>query len=142
MKRKIAIETRVCTKCKKELPVSCFNWRSKSSGTRRSECKYCHSEFMKINYEKKKQIVSDLKRGTCCQKCGDARSYVLDYHHLDPSIKELTVARMTSNTYSLKKTLEEIKKCIVLCSNCHREFHHLEKQQNITIQEYLCSDVC
>lgn len=35
---------------------------------------------------------------------------------------------------SLKK---EIDKCICLCANCHREFHYLEKQYGITIEEYL-----
>ena len=32
---------------------------------------------------------------------------------------------MISNNYSLEKVQEEIKKCIVLCSNCHHEFHFL-----------------
>ena len=41
------METKVCTKCGKELPIEEFNWRNKSKGTRRSECKYCHSAFMK-----------------------------------------------------------------------------------------------
>jgi len=33
--------------------------------------------------------------------------------------------------------LKEIEKCILLCSNCHREFHYFEKVNKITIQEYL-----
>lgn len=41
---------------------------------------------------------------------------------------------------SLSKTLEEIEKCIPLCANCHREFHYLEKENNITIDEYLTNN--
>lgn len=35
--------TKICTKCGKELPIEEFNWRNKVKGTRRSECKYCHT---------------------------------------------------------------------------------------------------
>ena len=72
-----------------------------------------------------------------CAKCGENRGYVLDYHHIDPTEKENTVARMTSNNYTLDKVMEEIQKCICLCSNCHREFHYLEHKNNITISDYL-----
>lgn len=70
-------------------------------------------------------------------KCGESRGHLLDYHHLDPSTKENTIARLTSNTSSVQKIEEEIGKCIVLCANCHRDFHYLENKNGITIQEYL-----
>ena len=131
------METKICTKCNKELPIEDFNWRDRKKGTRRSECKYCHTLFMRNNYKEKRQIVEDIKTGQCCQKCGDDRGYVLDFHHLDPSVKEHTVARMISNNYRLDYTLQEIEKCVVLCANCHREFHYLANKDEITIEEYL-----
>ena len=72
-----------------------------------------------------------------CQKCGESRGYVLDYHHIDPNQKENTVARMTSNNYTLDKVYVEIEKCICLCANCHREFHYLENLNGLTLNEYL-----
>ena len=134
------METKVCTKCKKELPIEDFNWRSKAAGTRRSECKHCQSAYMKAQYQKKKDIVQQMKSESSCTKCGENRGYVLDYHHLDPTVKEEGIARMTSNNYRLDAVMEEIKKCVVLCSNCHREFHYLEERENLTIENYLHRD--
>lgn len=92
---------------------------------------------MRQRYKNKKDKVSDLKASLGCAKCGDRRSYVLDFHHKDPSIKEDTVARMLSNAYALERVMEEIEKCVCLCANCHREFHYLEKEKGITLEEYL-----
>lgn len=133
------METKICTKCGKELPIEEFNWRDKSKGTRRSECKYCHSNYMKKQYQYKKNIFEQQKAQQTCAKCGESRGYVLDFHHLDPSKKEETVARMTSNKYNVEDIQKEVDKCIVLCANCHREFHHFEKLNNLTIEEYLNS---
>lgn len=131
------METKVCTKCGKELPIEEFNWRNKSKGTRRSECKYCHSAFMKKQYQYKKEFFEQQKAQQSCAKCGEKRGYVLDFHHLDPTEKEETVARMTSNKYSIENIQKEVNKCIVLCANCHREFHYFEKKDGLTIEEYL-----
>ena len=131
------MNTKICTKCKRELPLDQFNWRDKSKGTRRADCKECHCNYMKNKYNEKKQMIQELKSQDKCLKCGEDRGYVLDYHHLDPSLKENTIARMTSNCYTLDKIMDEVQKCICLCSNCHREFHHFEKSQGISIEEYL-----
>ena len=132
------METKICTKCGKTLPVDQFNWRNKAKGTRRSECKFCHSSYMKQKYQEKKEEVQEIKSECRCVKCGDSRGYVLDFHHINPDEKENTIARMTSNNYQLDKVYNEIKKCIVLCANCHREFHYLQnKNSNFTLEEYL-----
>ena len=131
------METKICTKCGRELPLDAFPWRDKKKGTRRADCKECHSEYMKQQYAQKKSIIEEQKAQQKCAKCGESRGYVLDYHHLNPEEKETTIARMTSNKYKLEDIQKEVAKCIVLCANCHREFHHFEKQNGITILEYL-----
>lgn len=131
------METKICTKCGKELPLDAFPWRDRKKGTRRADCKECHSKYMKQQYAQKKSIIEEQKAQQKCAKCGESRGYVLDYHHLNPEEKETTIARMTSNRYNLEDIQKEIEKCIVLCANCHREFHHFEKQNGITILEYL-----
>ena len=96
---------------------------------------------MKQKYQQKKQIVQDIKSQYTCAKCGDSRGYVLDFHHINPEEKEQTIARMTSNNYQLNKVYNEIQKCIVLCANCHREFHYLNNlNKDFTIEDYLKKD--
>ena len=132
------METKICSKCKKELPIENFNFRNKAKGTRRAECKECHSKFMKDVYKKKKEEIQEIKASHTCAKCGDTRGYVLDFHHINPENKIDTIARLTSNTYNMDIVKAEMKKCIVLCSNCHREYHFLQEQnKDLTIEEYL-----
>lgn len=132
------METKRCTKCGKELPLTDFNWRDKKTGTRRSECKYCHSDYMKQRYKEKREIIEHLKSQCACAKCGDTRGYVLDYHHIDPTTKENTVARLIVGNYRLDKAIQEIEKCVILCANCHREFHHFQTlNPQLTLEDYL-----
>lgn len=46
---------------------------------------------------------------------------------------------MLRNNTAWDKIQEEITKCIPLCANCHREFHYLEKEENITLNKFLAS---
>ena len=96
-------------------------------------------EFRGGHIPKAKNIpVQELKSQCKCAKCGDDRGYVLEYHHINPEEKENTIARLTSNNYTLDKVYDEIQKCIVLCANCHREFHYLNsKDNNFTLEKYL-----
>ena len=57
-----------------------------------------------------------------CGWRGELKSYQLDFHHFDPSTKTTEVAKMES--WSFKKIVEEINKCVVLCKNCHADVHH------------------
>lgn len=129
------MDTKKCSKCGKELPLT--EYYSRGNGKLRSECKDCHKNYVKGKYKERKNIVNDIKISQKCAKCGENRAYVLDFHHKDPSIKDSTIARLTSNSNKLEDIQREIEKCIVLCSNCHREFHYLEFSKGITIEEYL-----
>lgn len=75
----------------------------------------------KIVYKKELRIWYDnLKVGCKCRICGEGDPRCLDYHHIDPKTKLMTCAdffRMNCK----KKLIEEIKKCELLCANCHRK---------------------
>lgn len=62
--------------------------------------------------------------GNKCQICGYNRCHAaLELHHLDPSQKEFTFGTVIANPKAWHRIEEELKKCILLCSNCHREIH-------------------
>ena len=131
------MDTKICSKCGKELPLT--EYYSRGGGRLRSECKNCHKQYVTNQYLKRKELVNDIKVNCKCAKCGESRSYTLDFHHKDPSIKDETISRLTSNRNRMEDILKEIEKCIVLCANCHREFHYLENKEHITIEEYLAN---
>mgnify|MGYP003320115992 CR=1 FL=1 len=61
-KKEVSImETKVCTKCGKELPLDQFNWRDKKKGTRRADCKDCHNGYMKNQYQQKINVYTFLQ---------------------------------------------------------------------------------
>lgn len=68
-----------------------------------------------------KQLLYDFLLEHPCVHCGESDPIVLEFDHIDSSLKLMTVSRMVSgSTYSWSKIQEEIDKCQVLCANCHR----------------------
>lgn len=60
--------------------------------------------------------------GGKCQCCGYNKcSAALEFHHLNPDIKEFTFSDNTNRSW--ENTRNELKKCILVCANCHREIH-------------------
>ena len=64
-----------------------------------------------------------------CQKCGERDPRLLEFDHLDPSTKSFTIAQILSKGYawSSEALRQEVRKCRILCSNCHR-LHTIEQQ--------------
>ena len=65
----------------------------------------------------------DYKSTLKCEKCFERDPVCLDFHHIDPDKKEITIARAIQTRWSKTSILKEIEKCIVLCANCHRKLH-------------------
>ena len=82
---------------------------------------------------KLKNYINELKQNSKCSKCGDKRWYVLDFHHLNDSDKEYNISYLVKQGAN-KKIKEELKKCVILCSNCHRELHHFEREEGSVAQ--------
>ena len=60
-------------------------------------------------------------KGSKCQICGyDKYIGNLIFHHKNPLEKDFAIS---GKTISFDKMLEEVKKCDLLCHNCHGELH-------------------
>jgi hypothetical protein len=107
----------------------------KQRNLRTFTCKICKKEKTAYNTgytcntcrASKKRKDNKLKAlefmgGSKCSKCGyDKCHFALDFHHIDEDKKKFTLSAHWN--YSWQKLLPEIKKCVVLCRNCHAELH-------------------
>ena len=93
------------------------------SETRCDSCKKRASELgMRLTNERKHRLVAML--GGQCVDCGLVSEYdcLYQFHHTDPSQKNFNISKIL--TYKWETIVEEVKKCTLLCANCHfiREF--------------------
>ena len=73
----------------------------------------------------KRKYEAILVRGGKCEKCGYNKNIAaLDFHHINPSEKSYQLDGRHLSNCSMKSIIEESKKCILLCANCHREIHY------------------
>lgn len=74
------------------------------------------------------QWFRDYKASLKCKECGFNHPAALSFHHRNGEEKlgEVSVIAWEA---SKKKLLEEIKKCDVLCHNCHA-IHHYNEREN------------
>ena len=61
--------------------------------------------------------------GGKCADCGVVYPpYVYDFHHVNPEEKAACVATLLSGKWDILQS--ELDKCVLICSNCHRERHY------------------
>jgi len=138
------MENKVCPKCNISKELKEFNKSLNSKDKLSSWCKICVRERSKKSYNtNKKQIlnkqekirterkiwINKIKSKLKCEKCGINHIAVLDFHHKDPKEKDFGIAKVL-NWKSKENILKEIKKCMILCSNCHRILHWSIKNIN------------
>jgi hypothetical protein len=94
-----------------------------------------------MSYENVKNSRKNLKRrlvyimGDQCCICGYNKAITaLEFHHKDPSQKDFALS--SNANIGFDKANEEIRKCILVCSNCHREIHEF----NIDVSQINCYD--
>lgn len=134
--------------CKLDLLENDINFASRTDRGKKefqSVCRECQKEYRHQHYllnqqkyiNKAKQYRNDfinwfvgIKKTLKCEKCGDERYWVLDFHHTDPKNKDLEISKLIHGC-NKEKILSEMKKCVVLCANCHRDFHFKEKNAGI-----------
>ena len=144
-------QTKTCPKCGETKPVAEYRTNKKQPDGLYRVCKPCCKIYEQKAYRKnpKKYLADSSQRREkyvreftehkstlSCKSCGESRYWVIDFHHVDPSTKLFNIAdRMYSSP--LPTIMPEIAKCVTLCRNCHYEFHHLERTEQIKLDEYL-----
>lgn len=115
---------KLCTLCKEreQLPYN-------------SRCRECHNEYQKDYYKRNPRSInkSAIRRrreirkmvieskNKSCEDCGiQYHWYVMDLDHVRDK-KKFSLSIAGSHMWALKTVQEEIDKCDVVCSNCHRE---------------------
>jgi hypothetical protein len=75
--------------------------------------------------------------GSKCGICGYSRYYgALELHHLEPKDKKIAFGQHTANPAAWDKLVLEAKKCVLLCSTCHRELEAGVTELPIDIQRF------
>jgi len=139
-------KTRICKICELDLPENDIYFASRKDRNKKEfqvNCRECQKKYRRQHYLNNKQKYidkahdyrlsfvewfSDFKKNFVCEECGEKRYWVLDFHHKDPNEKDADVSTLVRQC-NKTKILAEIKKCCILCSNCHRDFHHKEKNK-------------
>ena len=134
---------KICSKCKLTKLETEYFVKDKKKGRLHAECKNCYREHRKVYYQehyqkygdeyrlrakKRRDIIradlkSRMKKYLCdkkCEMCGENDIVVLDFDHIIPKNKSFSIASGIRNGKNWDDILKEIKKCRILCANCHR----------------------
>jgi hypothetical protein len=119
---------RRCYKCQELKDVSLFRpRRQKGRGSYDCICRSCENLARtqrgrkRATPEVETLINSIRQRG--CQNCGEPEVIVLQFHHIDPAEKEFVIGQFRRQAPSLEATVKELRKCALLCANCHIRAH-------------------
>lgn len=138
--------SRKCSKCKRSLNETEFNWKIK--GIKLSyHCKECSRSYIRSHYrknlnyylKKSKKRNLEIRRvahaflgpyllSHPCVDCGEKDILVLEFDHKDRKLKEFEIRRIIQNGGSVEKIKSEIRKCEIRCANCHRRKTEIENR--------------
>lgn len=126
------MDVKKCAGCNDPKPLNEF-----TKDGRGYYCLECQRGFGKKHYQNNKAYYKkkarkrdkelrewfrDYKRGLKCQ-CGEDHPACIEFHHTESDEKDTEITDAVSNGWRIERILEEIAKCIVVCSNCHRKLH-------------------
>lgn len=129
------VSAMICNKCGIDKDETEFVFKNKTKGKRHTICKECQKQYkLKYYYDNKQshyernnitrakiaEVIDNYKENHPCILCGESSKECLDFHHLHDKDVEVSKLRTFG---SIRRVIEEIDKCVVLCANCHRKVH-------------------
>ena len=140
---------RKCSKCGKTKALSSFQMGYRTERNRWSRegvCKPCVSIRGKVKHKTKnldvRKYVFDYLKTHPCVDCGETNVLALEFDHLHSKKFDIGTA-LGGNTKLASRVKEEIKKCVVRCSTCHRIKTHIERDTwkfNLSLQDKATSN--
>lgn len=67
----------------------------------------------------------DFRDHSSCLICGETDPALLQYHHLDPTMKDNAVCHLVSQARPIRRVIVELEKCVCLCESHHAAVHRL-----------------
>ena len=133
-------QVKKCNTCALDKSLEEFHWKSKIKGIKKNRCKSCSNEYTKEHYRANKTIylnkakrhrvnLSDRVREAKEKPCTDCKiqypHYVMQFDHLGD--KNFNISKLHRSWAAIQA---EIKKCEVVCANCHavrtyKRYHNL-----------------
>ena len=125
----------ICFYCGKE-----FTLNGKQGGQNRIFCQECipdgltKPEARALRRRLYLAKADQQKQQMGCAICGyNKYGGVLEWHHNNPTEKDFNPGDIMRDCSQAKWKLyqQEIKKCTLLCANCHREWHIEHKNEDV-----------
>jgi hypothetical protein len=94
--------------------------------THKDDPKYIQKRKDTANQARQDKLnwIRQYKLDQGCSICGYNKcARALEFHHIDPNVKEYSVTKMALRKHSLQRIKTEIAKCVIVCANCHAEIH-------------------
>ncbi len=116
-------------------------------------CSYCGEDFKSLNKKRycdncilrqlqqplhkssttrsmirNREFIRNYKKNKGCEICGyNKHPEILDFHHKNRNDKNKGVNILMKTLKNIETIKKEIEKCILVCPNCHRELHLMER---------------
>ncbi len=95
----------------------------------RSRCGSCNTKIRR--YRAKAAAIKYL--GGKCSECGwHGNQAALQFHHTEPNKKDFVIGNVANRKWEF--IIKEIKKCILLCANCHMIHHSTKNNAEFLIE--------
>jgi hypothetical protein len=73
----------------------------------------------------KRKILLVKRLGGCCSICGYKKNFAaLTFHHKNRKKKSFQLDMRSLSNRKQSRIESELKKCILVCNNCHAELHY------------------
>ncbi len=110
----LASRPRRCGRCGETSPEQFY-------GKKKSICGPCHNRYT-LEAGKRRKAKAREHLGGKCAACGfDRFPSALAIHHKNPAVKDPKFHGMRG--WSWTRIEEELRDCVLLCSNCHVAYH-------------------